>query len=127
MKRLLTSTVLGLSLLIVCGDDGYAQGFEDPSEALERGDFVTALEEWRLLAEQGDATAQYVLGLMYANGQGVIQDLVYAHMWLNIAAANGDKDAIANRDRAAGDLSSEALAEAQRLARECVAKNYKGC
>ena len=34
------------------------------------------------LAEQGDARAQHNLGLMYANGQGVPQDNVYAYMWV---------------------------------------------
>ena len=40
-------------------------------DAHTRGDYATALREWRLLAEQGDASAQYNLGLMYANGWGV--------------------------------------------------------
>ena len=42
------------------------------------------------LAEQGVAEAQYNLGLMYYKGEGVIQDYVYAHMWWNIATANGN-------------------------------------
>ena len=78
-------------------------------------------------AEQGDAKAQFNLAVMYANGQGVIQDDVYAHMWWNIAAANGNFFAQKNRDEVTKSMTSSQLEEAQKLARECVAKDYKGC
>ncbi len=52
-------------------------------------DHKEAVKWYRLAAEQGDANAQYNLGVMYVLGEGVIQDDVYAHMWLNIAAASG--------------------------------------
>ena len=94
---------------------------------LFKGEYATALKEFTPLAEQGDATAQYNLGLMYGNGQGVLQDNIYAHMWFNIAASNGDGDAAKYRDLTAKEMTSNQLAEAQKLARECVAKEYKGC
>jgi TPR repeat protein len=80
-----------------------------------------------LAAEQGNATAHLLLGYMYANGQGVIQDNVYAHMWWDIAASSGDKEASKNRDAMAEQMTPSQIEEAQKLARECVAKNYKGC
>lgn len=46
----------------------------------------------------GEAKAQVNLGVMYGTGQGVVQDNVYAHMWLNIAASTGDADAMKDRD-----------------------------
>jgi hypothetical protein len=64
---------------------------------------------------------------MYGTGQGVIQDNVYAHMWWNIAASSGDKDAIGNRDIVAKGMTPADISTAQNLARECVRKNYKGC
>ena len=42
--------------------------------AAKSGGFETALREFKPLAEQGYAPAQYNLGLMYANGNGVEQD-----------------------------------------------------
>jgi uncharacterized protein len=90
-------------------------------------DYKTALKWWRLAAEQGNANAQFNLGLMYGNGTGVIQDNVYAHMWWNIAASSGNKVAVKNRDIVAGEMTPAQIAEAQKLARECVAKEYKGC
>lgn len=93
----------------------------------QKGDFATVLREWRPLAEQGGADAQYALGGMQGNGQGVLQDDVYAHMWLNIAASNGNADAVKGRDTVAKRMTAADISKAQALARECVKKNYKGC
>ena len=40
-------------------------------------------------AAQGDADAQYNLGVMYEEGKGVIQDKELAHMWYNVSNATG--------------------------------------
>ncbi len=50
--------------------------YEEGLEAYRRGDYETALKEFRPLAEQGFASSQFNLGLMYARGQGVAQDYV---------------------------------------------------
>jgi uncharacterized protein len=78
-------------------------------------------------AEQGKAEAQYNLGIKYAEGQGVPQDNVYAHMWFNLAAVDGSKDASKNRDIIAKRMTTADISKAQSLARECLKKNYKGC
>ena len=80
-----------------------------------------------MAVKQGDAIAQAHLGVMYANGQGVAQDYTPAHMWWNIAASQGDEKAADNRDQVAKTMTSDQIVNAQELARECVAKNYKGC
>lgn len=64
---------------------------------------------------------------MYGTGQGVIQDTVYAHMWFNIAASLGIESAIKNREMTEGRMTPADISKAQQLARECVAKDYKGC
>jgi uncharacterized protein len=73
---------------------------------------------FRKAADQGNALAQLSLGGMYANGRGVPQDYILAHMWYNLTAAQGDQDAIKNRDLIAGNMTPAQIAEAQRLARE---------
>jgi uncharacterized protein len=78
-------------------------------------------------AEQGNADAQSNLGLMYANGEGVPEDDVYAHMWWNLAGSNGDEIGRGNRDIIAKRMTPSQLEKAQDLARDCVSKNYKGC
>jgi len=58
---------------------------------------------------------------MYAKGQGVRLDDVAAHMWLNIAAAQGHENARKDLDIVAGEMTSSEIEEAQRLAREWLA------
>ncbi len=58
-------------------------------EAYDKGDYATALKEWRPLAEQGDANAQFNLGSMYEYGDGVPQDDTEAVRWYRLAAAQG--------------------------------------
>ena len=48
------------------------------------------------LAEKGHAAAQYSLGLLYANGQGVPKDDTQARPWDEKAAAQGRADAQVN-------------------------------
>ncbi len=85
-------------------------------------DYKEALRWYLAAAEQGYSSAQVALGVMYERGQGVPQDYIQAHMWFNLAAASGgDKDretAAKNRDLLARIMTSEQIAEAQRLARE---------
>ena len=63
--------------------------FQAGMEANDREDYATALREWRPLAEQGDALAQYNLGILYRKGRGVPQDDVQARQWYAKAAAQG--------------------------------------
>lgn len=67
----------------------YQKGFN----AYQRGDFATALREWTPLAEQGNATVQYNLGLMYYIGKGVPRDYETAAKWFTSAAEQGDVSA----------------------------------
>ena len=55
-----------------------------------RGDFTAALREWRPLAEEGDAQAQYYLGIMYTNGEGVPEDDRQAVYWFQKSARQGN-------------------------------------
>ncbi len=55
-------------------------------DADNRKDYVTALSEWRPLAEKGVAEAQYKLGMLYSMGIGVPLDLVQARQWWEKAA-----------------------------------------
>ena len=64
--------------------------------AYHRGDYATALREWQPLAKQGDAVAQYHLGLLYANGQGVPKDDAQARQWYEKAAVQDHVEAQVN-------------------------------
>ncbi len=66
MSRIASIALVTLALAVSA-----QAGFEEGVVAYSRGDYATALREWRPLAEQGKANAQCTLGLMYDNGEGV--------------------------------------------------------
>ena len=82
-------------------------------------DDVEAMKWFRLSAERGYAPAQVFVGMAYEYGSsGLPEDLVLAHMWLSLAAAQGAKNAAELRDLFALGMTPNQLADAQRLARE---------
>lgn len=90
-------------------------------------DYAEAVKWFRLAAQQGEPLSQQALGDMYSNGQGLVQDYVKAHSWFNLAAANGDPRAGKNRDTIANRMTPQQVAEAQKLARDCQVRQFKGC
>ena len=118
--------IVGASLMLG-GGFSCAEPVEHGFEAYKRGDFSNALRIFRLVAEQGHVLAQSNLGALYFNGYGVPQDNIYAHAWFNIAASNGSDLGAGNRDKVVKEMTKDQIAEAQRLVRECVKKNYKDC
>ena len=66
---------------------------DDARTAYDKGDYEEALEIWRSLADQGNAKAQFNLGLMYDNGRGVTQDDKEAVKWYKLAANQGNAKA----------------------------------
>ena len=63
---------------------------EDAADARARGDYAKALRLIRPLANDGDAAAQFNLGVMYLAGHGVQQDDAAAALWFRKAADQGD-------------------------------------
>ena len=116
----------------LAAEQGYAIAQYNLGLMYEKGkgvpqDDKEAARLYRLAAEQGYADAQGNLGVMYVFGKGVTKDFVYAHMWGNIALMNGNERGASVRGHVAEKMTSSQIEEAQRLARECVKKNYKGC
>jgi TPR repeat protein len=60
----------------------------------------------------------FELGIIYSAGQEVDVDLVAAHKWFNIAASRGYSEAAHYRQEVAREMTTIAIAEAQRAARE---------
>ncbi len=63
------------------------------SNAISRGDYKTAVAEFKKLAEKGNDIAQANLGYMYYSGEGVPQDYKEAVYWHRKAGVQGNKDA----------------------------------
>ncbi len=100
--------------------------YQEGCDAYERGDYDTALKEFRPLAEQGETVAQWSLGIMYERGRGVPQDSVQAYRWYTLAAGQGDDLAEKFKDHLEKSMTLDQLAETQRLAREWKAKGKGG-
>ena len=70
--------------------------FEDAMAAIERGDYTTAFRLMKPLAEQGEAEAQFHLGVMYTIGKGVPRDYTGGVKWFRRSAEQGNVDAQSN-------------------------------
>ena len=94
---------------------------------LEAGDCVISramlgnieeTEKARRRAYDGNAESQYRLGTSYRAGWGVPMDLVQAHLWTTLAAAQGHERARSLREIFARSMTSEELTESERLVKQ---------
>ena len=111
IKHYATVTLLCLGLSASASAD-YLGGIS----AYERRDYLRAHLQFQQSARAGDGDSQYMLGELYANGQGVNQDFVEAHMWYNLAAARDRANAAQARDALARRMTPEQIARAQQRA-----------
>lgn len=84
---------------------------------------VTPEEARELADREQSGEAMYDLGILYSTGQGVTLDYVEAHMWFNLAALRGILAAKEWRSDLAREMTQDQIAEAQRQAREWLAKH----
>ena len=89
-----------------------------PLHSVQEPPDAARIAELRSDAEQSNAEAQYGLGNLYAEGQGVAQDYAMAYAWYNLAAAQGNSEARDNRAEVTAKLDTASLAEAQKLSDE---------
>jgi TPR repeat protein len=93
-----------LALTLVAGAPSPAQAqvsdrFLAGYNAYNKQDYATALYYWRPLAEDGNSEAQYDLGIMFLNGQGVKQDIAEAIKWFSISRDSHFPQAITAMDQ----------------------------
>ena len=63
--------------------------FEHACDVFEREDYKTAYKLFLSLANKDDAGAQYILGKMFEEGEGVKQDYKQAIKWYRLAVKQG--------------------------------------
>ena len=93
----------------------YQQGLGVEKDAAE------AADDYRHAMEHGEWRAGVNLGYLYAQGDGGSKNLVEAYMWFTVAAARAPSaedsaSAKKNRDEIAARMTSEQIAEAEKLA-----------
>lgn len=82
---------VGAGLWLLCGVA--LADWQRAEQAWRQGDFVTALQEWRALAQAGDVPAQYNTAILLLDGAGQLADPAAALEWLQRAATGGSLDA----------------------------------
>ena len=91
-------------------------------------DHKEAARWFRAAAKQGDMSGQESLGFAYEEGKGVPQDYVRAYLWYVLASDTGSANIFTqHRDALAGKLTAAQISEAQGLAAQCKASNFKRC
>jgi uncharacterized protein len=75
------------------GGTAFAQSYEDGRAAYKNDDYAQASAIFKSLAEKGDARAQFNLGLLYDEGEGVPKDPEKAASWYRKAAEQGHREA----------------------------------
>ena len=108
-------TTLAIAVSLVIASPAGAD-YEAGQRALEAGDPAEAVRQWRAAASAGDRKAMLALGRIYTQGLGVLQDYAEAHKWFNIAASQGEADAVAERDTLAAKMTPQQVATAQKRA-----------
>ena len=87
--RVFLTLVLGLAFAGAALAD-----FDKARDAYNRGEYKAAFEEFKQIAEQGDARAQFYLAESYNNGQGSVQDYAEALNWYRKAAEQNNPEAL---------------------------------
>ncbi len=90
MRSFFTAFLPALAVSVWLAGGAWAGPFEDGRDAVRRGDVETAIRLWQPLAERGEVKVQFLLGLLYTQGQGVPQDWGRAGVWFRRAADQGD-------------------------------------
>jgi TPR repeat protein len=106
-----------------------AADFNSGLTAYNKGDYTTAAKEWRPLAEQGVAAAQFNLGLLYLDGHGVPQDPAEAAKWFTKSAEQDYTQAQHNLGAmyGAGQGVKRDYVQAYKWLNICAAKGNAGC
>jgi len=113
---------VGIFLMLCIGSVGLT-AMENGWQAYVKGDYASALRDFRVKAQRGDVSAEYNLGVMYETGQGVEQDDVEAFIWYSRAAehfSEGDarKRALRRREAVKRFMTDEERSDAMTSARQ---------
>ena len=97
-----------LSFSLSFNTSASANSFEDGLAAYNKRDYGTAATNWRSAARNGHAEAQFNLGYMYQNGQGVERSTEQAVFWFQRAAAMDHAEAKTALERLGMNIEPEA-------------------
>jgi len=118
-------------------DQGYAPAQNNLGMMYATGqgapqDYAAAAALLRKAAGQGYALGEYDLGAMFGNGLGMPQDYVQAYKWFDLAVtgatdADARDKATKSRDGVAANMTPEQIAQAQKMAGDCLRQHVLQC
>jgi len=125
MRRSCMITVICLTAFVLPAWADFAAGVA----AYQKGDYATAFKEFQDEATNGNAAAQYNLGMLYYDGKGTPQDYSEAAVWLRRAAEQGYAEAQHNFGAllASGQGVKRDYEQAYVWMSLCAAQDNKGC
>src|SRR3954447_14655541 len=124
-QRIVGGAILATQLLGAFA--AFAGPWEDGMAAYNRGDYMPAIRLFRPLAEQGNAKAQNLLGIMFRKGEGVAKNPARAHMWFSFAAKRGEANARAELREVSRTMTVQEISQAEAMAKACETSNYRQC
>lgn len=90
MNKLLKKLLLVFVYLFALSGQAMADSLADANRLYDAGDYENAAKLYIPLAKDGNAEAQYTLGMMYRAGRGVPHDYIEARRWYQLAAEQGN-------------------------------------
>ena len=93
MKTKTLTFLLALTFLFLFSGSVYGDDLQDAAKAVRNKEYDRAYKLVLPLAQQGNPIAQYNLGAMYSNGEGVPQDCKEAIKYFRLSAEQGNADA----------------------------------
>jgi uncharacterized protein len=84
---------VGFVFLILLSPITAMADYQDGRDAFDRGDYSTAVKEFKMLAQKNDPRGQYALAVLYDLGEGVSQSSKEAVKLYRLAAEQGFADA----------------------------------
>ncbi len=121
MRVIFSLLVLMYLLIPISAQADYSDGLH----AYLKGHYEQAFQELSPLARNGNPQAQYLLGSMFANGNGVKKNLVRAHALFSLAAAQGHEKASLYKEEISWDMSADQIAESKNLATQWQSKTQE--
>ena len=93
MKKPVSNRWIALAIVAILALGAAASPLDDGMAAYREKAYAKAAEAWTPFAEKGDASAQYYLGTLYAEGKGVAQNDATAFLWFERSAKQGNAEA----------------------------------
>lgn len=90
MNKLLKQVLLVCACFFALTGQAMADSLSDANRVYDTGDYEKAAKLYSPLAKDGNAEAQYNLGMMYRAGRGVPRDIKEAAKWYRLAAEQGN-------------------------------------